>query len=145
MSAPPRFGRPPFDRELFEDGYRAGAQAAIAAIVYALDSCTGEIRVSLDKDALGSAVEKERAAQAMDEVARAAGSRSDGGEDQGVADPRAQPENTVHDLAGMVDLELLERMAAGGGRRTGALRRRGLIEWKITELGAAILRAWGDR
>ncbi len=39
-----------------------------------------------------------------------------------------------------LDMDLLLRLARGcGGRRTGALRRAGLLEWRVTEAGIAML------
>lgn len=39
-------------------------------------------------------------------------------------------------------LELLKKMQTGnGGRRTGELKRRGLLEWRVTEAGLAALAA----
>lgn len=47
-------------------------------------------------------------------------------------------------VAGDLDLELLAKLAAGeGGRRTGALKRAGLLEWHVTDAGLAALAAAG--
>jgi hypothetical protein len=44
------------------------------------------------------------------------------------------------DLDGDLDLDLLGKFADGeGGRRTGALRRAGLLEWTVTPRGLAAL------
>ncbi len=39
-----------------------------------------------------------------------------------------------------LDLDLLRKLASGeGGRRTGALKRAGLLEWRVTDAGRAAL------
>lgn len=44
-----------------------------------------------------------------------------------------------------LDLDLLMRLAFGvGGRRTGALRRAGYLEWRVTDEGIRALRRYAD-
>jgi len=50
------------------------------------------------------------------------------------------------DLAsGDIDMGLLEKLANGGGRRTGALRRAGYLTWVITDEGREALNEWKKR
>lgn len=62
------------------------------------------------------------------------------GNAQGVAVWRAAIDTLADFTEDVLDLHLLAKLASGeGGRRTGALKRAGYLEWTVTDAGLAAL------
>lgn len=60
--------------------------------------------------------------------------------------PIPPPPDSAHTSANDdIDMDLLEKLDNDGGRRTGALRRAGYLEWTITENGRKALEEYKKR